>query len=71
METVQERISTSISTINKIHRYLDEHFAPIEAYECLKPWLKQLRAMQQVAIVTEDQLSQLALIESELAMDVS
>ena len=71
METVQERISTLISKIDKIHQYLDENFAPIEAYQCLQPWLKQLRAMQQVAIVTEDQLSQLALIESELAMDVS
>ena len=71
METVQERISTSINTINKIHRYLDEHFAPIEAYQCLQPWLSQLRNMQQVAIVTEEQLSQLTFIEHELSMDVS
>ena len=71
METIQKRISTSIQTINKIHQYLDEHFAPIEAYECLKPWLNQLRNMQQVAIVTEEQLSQLTFIEHELAMDVS
>ena len=71
METVQARLRTSLNQLDQIASELDWIDAPPEAYQCITEWKQQLSSMKTVALLTKDQLSQLAFIEHELAMDVS
>lgn len=73
-QTTQERITTALNQLDQIAQELDWIDAPPEAYTGIAKFKWQLiamRTLQGQTHFTEDQLSQLAFIEYDLATETA